>query len=142
MKNVAGFDVSRLMTGAIGTLGVMTEISLKCLPRPRARRRALFECSADEAIRRVNEWGGQPLPLSATCFHQGRLAVRLSGAPSAVAAACARLGGATVADGDAFWSSVRDQRMRSSTGALAAARRCGGCRWRRPRRTPTSAASS
>ena len=120
MKNVAGFDVSRLMTGAMGTLGVITEVSLKCLPRPRHEATRLFELSADESIRRVNEWGGQPLPLSATCFHQGRLAVRLSGAPSAVAAACARLGGAEVADADELWSSVRDQRHAFFAGAQSA----------------------
>ena len=120
MKNVAGFDVSRLMTGAMGTLGVITEVSLKCLPRPRHEATRLFELSADESIRRVNEWGGQPLPLSATCFHQGRLAVRLSGAPSAVAAACARLGGVEVADADELWSSVRDQRHAFFAGAQSA----------------------
>ena len=67
-----------------------------------------FECAADEAIRRANEWGGQPLPLSATCYHQGRLCVRLCGAQPAVAAAMAKLGGERDADGDAFWTSVRD----------------------------------
>jgi glycolate oxidase FAD binding subunit len=120
MKNVAGFDVSRLMTGAMGTLGVITEVSLKCLPRPHDEVTRLFELSVDESIRRVNEWGGQPLPLSATCFHQGRLAVRLSGAPSAVAAACAKLGGTEVDDAERFWSSVRDQRHAFFTGAAAA----------------------
>ncbi len=120
MKNVAGFDVSRLTTGAMGTLGVVTEVSLKCLPLPRTEATRLFDLSADESIRRVNEWGGQPLPLSATCFHQGRLAVRLSGAPSAVAAACAKIGGAAVEDAGALWTSVRDQRHAFFTGASAA----------------------
>jgi len=120
MKNVAGFDVSRLMTGAMGTLGVITEVSLKCMPRPRNEATRMFELSVDESIRRVNEWGGQPLPLSATCFHQGKLAVRLSGAPSAVAAACAKLGGAEVDDAERLWSSVRDQRHAFFTGAAAA----------------------
>ena len=110
MKNVAGFDVSRLMTGAMGTLGVITEVSLKCLPAPRAEATRRFEVSADESIRLVNTWGGQPLPLSATLFHQGVLHVRHSGAPSAVASACAKLGGDEVGDTDALWSSVRDQR--------------------------------
>jgi glycolate oxidase FAD binding subunit len=108
MKNVAGFDVSRLMTGALGTLGVITEVSLKCLPMPREEATVAFECSADESIRRSNEWGGQPLPLSATCFHGGRLSVRLSGARPAVQAAVARLGGQAQSDAGAFWTSVRD----------------------------------
>ena len=63
MKNVAGFDVSRLMTGALGTLGVITEVSLKCQPLPRTEATVAFECSADEAIRRANEWGG-PAPAA------------------------------------------------------------------------------
>jgi len=109
MKNVAGFDVARLMTGALGTLGLITEVSLKCLPLPKKETTVAFECAADEAIRRVNEWGGQPLPLSATCFHQRRLCIRLSGAEPAVAAAKAKLGGETVAEGDAFWINIRDQ---------------------------------
>jgi glycolate oxidase FAD binding subunit len=108
MKNVAGFDVSRLMVGALGTLGVVTEVSLKCLPLPRSEATVAFDCSADEAIRRANEWGGQPLPLSGTCYHDGRLAVRLSGAQPAVDSAIAKLGGERVPDADTLWTSVRD----------------------------------
>ena len=120
MKNVAGFDVARLMTGALGTLGLITEISLKCLPLPKTESTLAFECAADEAIRRANEWAGQPLPLSATCFHQGSLRIRLSGAQPAVAAAMARLGGETVTDGDAFWLSVRDHAHAFFAGPAAA----------------------
>ena len=112
MKNVAGFDVARLMTGSLGTLGVLLDVSFKCLPAPRTETTRVFECSADDAIRRMNEWGGRPLPVSGTCFHGGLLSVRLSGAPSAVAAAAARIGGDALLDpdaGDAFWRGVRDQ---------------------------------
>jgi len=112
MKNVAGFDVSRLMAGALGTLGVITEVSLKCVPMPGTEATVAFECSADEAIRRGNEWGGQPLPLSGTCFCNGRFMVRLSGAEPAVRAAMTRLGGAFQPDADAFWTSVRDHTHR------------------------------
>lgn len=108
MKNVAGFDVARLMTGALGTLGVITEVSLKCLPLPKSEVTIAFATSADAAVRRVNEWGGQPLPLSATAFHDGQLHVRLSGAQPAVQSALRKMGGEIVADGDAFWSSVRE----------------------------------
>jgi len=108
MKNVAGFDVARLMTGALGTLGVITEVSLKCVPMPKAEATLEFECSADEAIRKVNEWGTQPLPLSATCYHHGRLRVRLSGAAPAIAAAIAKLGGERVASADGYWAGLRD----------------------------------
>src|SRR4029453_900782 len=85
MKNVAGFDVARLMTGALGTLGVITEVSLKCLPLPKTETTLVFECDAGESIRRVNEWGAPPLPITATCHHGERLWVRLSGAQPAVA---------------------------------------------------------
>jgi glycolate oxidase FAD binding subunit len=112
MKNVAGFDVSRLMVGALGTLGVLVEVSLKCLPLPKVEATLMFECGADDAIRRVNEWGGRPLPLSATCWHDGRLAVRLSGAAPAVESAIAKLGGEVERDaaaGHAYWASIREQ---------------------------------
>jgi glycolate oxidase FAD binding subunit len=108
MKNVAGFDVARLMSGALGTLGILTEVSLKCLPLPRTEATRSFEMSTDEAIRRVNEWGGQAVPLTATCFANGRLSIRLSGAIPAVDAAVARLGGEPVEEGASFWRAVRD----------------------------------
>src|SRR5512132_1907636 len=108
IKNVAGFDVSRLMTGALGTLGVLAEISLKTLPRPRMETTRVIECDGVSALRRVNEWGGKPLPVSATCYVDGRLWVRLSGATAAIAAATGDIGGDEV-DGTLFWPSIRDQ---------------------------------
>ena len=108
MKNVAGFDVARLMCGALGTLGLLTEISIKCLPLPRCEATRAFELTVDEAISRVNEWGRQPLPVSATCFVGGRLWVRLSGAEPAVQAAVSRIGGDAVVAGETFWPSIRD----------------------------------
>lgn len=112
MKNVAGFDVARLMTGALGTLGILTEVSLKCVPMPKAETTRVFQCSADEAIRMTNEWGGKPLPITATAYHAGGLAVRLSGAAPAVEAAAARIGGSALPGNDrgaAFWRSVKEQ---------------------------------
>ena len=110
IKNVAGFDMSRMMTGALGTLGVLTEISLKCLPRPKVESTRVVDCSGADAIRLVNEWGGKPLPISATCFRDGRLWVRLSGAAAAIDAARTKIGGAEI-DGAAFWRDVRDQTL-------------------------------
>lgn len=110
IKNVAGFDVSRLMTGALGTLGVITEISLKCLPRPKIETTRVVDCDGPEALQRMNDWGGKALPISATCFHRDRLHVRLSGAPAAVAGAAATIGGDEV-DGNTFWRSLRDQTL-------------------------------
>ena len=113
MKNVAGFDVSRLMTGALGTLGILLEISLKCLPRPKAEATLTFGMSAQESVKKINEWAGQPLPLSGSAWHEERLYVRLSGAEAAVKAAKQKLGGEDMAaaDADAWWLSVREQRM-------------------------------
>ena len=109
MKNVAGFDVSRLMTGAMGTLGVLLEVSLKCLPCPKAEVSLAFDMAAGEAVRVMNAWAGQPLPLSATAWHDGRLTVRLSGAEAAVRAARQKLGGDELANADAWWQSLREQ---------------------------------
>jgi glycolate oxidase FAD binding subunit len=112
MKNVAGFDVARLMTGALGTLGIITEVSLKCVPMPKSETTRVFQCSADEAIRMTNEWGGKPLPITATAYHAGRLAVRLSGAAPAVEAAVAKVGGNPLPGNDrgaAFWRSIKEQ---------------------------------
>jgi glycolate oxidase FAD binding subunit len=111
MKNVAGFDVARLMTGALGTLGILTEVSLRCVPMPKAETTRVFQFSADEAIRKTNEWAGKPLPITATAYHAGGLAVRLSGAAPAVEAAVAKVGGSALPGNDrggAFWRSVKE----------------------------------
>ncbi|OYW65914.1 MAG: glycolate oxidase subunit GlcE [Hydrogenophilales bacterium 16-64-46] len=110
IKNVAGYDVSRLMVGALGTLGVLTEIALKVLPRPAEELSLQFECGEADAILKMNQWAGQPLPLSATSWHAGLLTVRLSGAHAAVHAAHARLGGEPLAHADEFWARLRDHR--------------------------------
>lgn len=116
MKNVAGYDVSRLMTGALGTLGLLLEVSLKVLPKPAAEATLRLELPQDKAIETLNRWGGQPLPVSATCWHDDLLTVRLSGARAAVAAAREKLGGETVDDAAAFWDGVREQRHGHFTG--------------------------
>ena len=109
MKNVAGYDVSRLMAGALGTLGLLLEVSLKVMPRPVAELTLRLELPQDQAIAAMNRLAGQPLPVSATCWAAGRLTVRLSGARAAVAAARAKIGGEEVADAAAFWRAVREQ---------------------------------
>lgn len=109
MKNVAGYDLSRLLTGSFGTLGLLLEASLKVLPLPEEERTLRFELDEATAIDRINRWAAKPLPLSASCHVDGQLYLRLSGASTAVAAAQARLGGDNVADGQAFWQSVREQ---------------------------------
>ena len=109
MKNVAGFDLARLMTGSLGTLGVLTEISLKCVPLSKVEATRSLDCSAQDALRMTNEWTGKPLPISATCHEGGRLAVRLSGAAPAVEAAARQIGGSALHEGDAFWDGIREQ---------------------------------
>ena len=110
MKNVAGFDVSRVVAGSLGTLGIILEASIKCLPLPKLEASRVLELTVDQAIRRMNEWGGRPLPLSATCYCDGRLYVRFAGAESAIAAALREVGGTPLPEADAFWSSLREQR--------------------------------
>ncbi len=117
IKNVAGYDVSRLMAGALGTLGVLTELSFKVLPRPPAEATLAFEMDEAAMIAAVNRWAGQPLPLSATAWEQGVLRLRLSGAASAVAAARVKLGGAEVADAVTYWNDLREQRLPFFAGA-------------------------
>ena len=112
MKNVAGYDVARLLAGSLGTLGVICEVSLKVLPVPVARATLRFDVNQAEALRLLNAWGCQPLPLSASAWWQGVLVLRLAGAAAAVDAAVARLGGEVVDPtmADAFWGGLRDQR--------------------------------
>lgn len=109
MKNVAGYDVSRLMAGALGTLGVILEVSLKVLPNPPVEMTLQFSMNEAAAIEQMNQWAGKPLPVSATCHAGGELFVRLSGAESTVRAARVKLGGEEMADGEAFWQSLREQ---------------------------------
>ena len=117
MKNVAGYDVSRLMAGAWGTLGLLTEVSLKVLPVAPAEATLRFECNQADALRKLHAWGGQPLPLNASCWVQdagvGTLFVRLRGAVAAVEAACRTMGGTrldtrtTAPD----WAACREQTL-------------------------------
>jgi glycolate oxidase FAD binding subunit len=108
MKNVAGYDVARLLAGSLGCLGVILEVSLKVLPLPAQELTLRLELDEATALRKLNEWAGQPLPISASAWSDGRLALRLSGAPAAVNAAHARIGGET-SDEPAFWTSLREQ---------------------------------
>jgi glycolate oxidase FAD binding subunit len=118
MKNVAGYDVSRFIAGSLGTLGVIAEATLKVLPRPVAETTLEFACDEAEAIRRLNEWGGQPLPISASFWFEGRLWLRLSGAEAAVAAACRKLGGRSVPGGESWWQAVREQTHAAYAGPM------------------------
>lgn len=110
MKNVAGYDVSRLMAGGLGSLGVILEVSMKVLPRPVKEVTLVQEADAQTALERLTAWQGKAWPLSA-CLHDGeRLWMRLSGTHAGVNAARAVLGGEEVAD-LSIWTQARDQTL-------------------------------
>jgi glycolate oxidase FAD binding subunit len=110
-KNVAGYDVSRLLVGSLGILGIICEVSLKVLPTSVSSATLSFDWGEAKTLDNLCRWRGQPLPLSASAWHAGRLYVRLAGARAAVAAACLRLGGERMqpSEAAAWWLSVRDQ---------------------------------
>src|SRR5262245_31628206 len=111
MKNVAGYDVSRLVTGSLGTLGVLLEVSLKVLPLPSSETTLRLKCSDADAIGLMNTWAALPLPVSATAWNAEDLHVRLSGARPAVETAVDKLGGTIVDPAEAarFWADIREQ---------------------------------
>jgi len=113
MKNVAGFDVSRLLCGSLGILGPILEVSLKVMPLPREEQTLRFELDEAAALAALNRWAGQPLPISATAWWQGVAYLRLSGAPAALRAARTRLGGEALGAAAAadWWRELRSQRQ-------------------------------
>ena len=120
MKNVAGYDVSRLMAGAMGTLGLLTDVSLKVLPVAPGEATLRFECTQAQALDWLHAWGAQPLPLNASCWVQesdkpgsGVLYLRLRGAVAAVESACEALGGERKNNAEvaADWQACRDQQL-------------------------------
>jgi len=112
MKNVAGYDVSRLMAGSLGTLGLLLEVSLKVLPRPQTEATLQFEMNELQALEKMNRWAGLPLPISASCYHDHVLTIRLSGSQSAIQATHAKLGGQLLVADAEFWRSIREQTSR------------------------------
>ena len=122
MKNVAGYDVSRAIAGSMGMLGVLCEVSLKVLPVAPASATLRLEMDQATALARLNEWGGQPLPLNASAWWDGMLVLRLSGASAAVRAAHDRLGGEVIdtALAAGFWQGLRDHSDEFFLGAARA----------------------
>lgn len=109
MKNVAGYDVSRLMAGSFGCLGLLTEVSLKVLPQPRQTLSLRLAMDSHQALAELAEWGQQPLPISAACHDGEALYLRLEGGEGSVLSARQRLGGETL--DNRFWSDLREQRL-------------------------------
>jgi glycolate oxidase FAD binding subunit len=131
MKNVAGYDVSRLVAGSLGILGVICEVSLKVMPLPPAQATLRFELDEAAALKAMNTWAGQPLPLQASAWWEGMLVVRLAGAAAAVNAAAQQLGGEIVEPqmAAAFWQGLRDHRDEFFIGAAKAVD-AGAALWR------------
>ena len=122
MKNVAGYDVSRLLPGSMGTLSLLLEASVKVLPKPAATTTLRCHISQDKALKILNEWAGQPLPLSASCWignagGDGELTIRLAGAVAAVKSATplmsAQVNAQIVSPDEAedFWNQLREQNL-------------------------------
>ncbi len=109
MKNVAGYDVSRLLAGSFGCLGLITEVSLKVLPKPRSVGSLTLELAASEALRNLSAWRRSVLPVSGACYVGGRLHVRLEGGTGSVASALDQIGG-TELDLN-FWRDLRERRL-------------------------------
>jgi glycolate oxidase FAD binding subunit len=109
MKNVAGYDLSRLMAGSFGCLGVLTEVSLKVLPKPRLCRNLRVEMTVDSALLKLAEWGQQPVPITAASHDGQALHLRLEGGEGSVNAACERIGGGALDAG--YWNDLREQRL-------------------------------
>jgi len=130
-KNVAGYDVSRLIVGSWGILGIICEVSIKVLPITPGAATVYFDCPQHEALQNLNAWRSQPLPINASAWHRNRLYLRLCGARAAVSAACQTLGGTLLAPEPArqWWRSVRDQRLDFFIIAEDELRR-GECLWR------------
>jgi glycolate oxidase FAD binding subunit len=111
MKNVAGYDVSRLMAGAHGTLGILLDISLKVLPRPAASITVARECSPAEAIESMSALLSKPLPVDGACYHGDHCYVRISGSAQAVKEARTRIPGDTLPDAETFWHALREHQL-------------------------------
>ncbi|MBF8747003.1 glycolate oxidase subunit GlcE [Pseudomonas monteilii] len=109
MKNVAGYDLSRLMAGSFGCLGLLVEVSLKVLPKPRACHSLRLPMDAHQALGELAEWGQQPIPISAACHDGEALHLRLEGGEGSVASAVDRLGGQAL--DSRYWAELREQRL-------------------------------
>lgn len=111
MKNVAGYDVSRMQAGAMGTLGMITEVSLKVMPKPAATLTLCQEMTASQAISEMNRLAGQAKPLTGACWLEGKLYLRLAGAASAVDSTVRQWSGTVLEEGDAFWRALVEQQL-------------------------------
>jgi len=107
IKNVSGFDLSRLLTGSLGTLGIILEVSIRVVPMFASEATLAFKHdTADAHIQWINEQGSQPYPISASTWHAGHSYLRLSASEQGVEQAIADLGGERV---EFDWNALREQ---------------------------------
>jgi len=111
MKNVAGYDVARTLTGSLGTLAVLLDVSLRVMPRPETETTLCMAASPAEAVQKFNQWARLPLPLSGACHVDGRLYLRLAGNAPGVRSAAEIIGGDPVAAAATFWAALREQAL-------------------------------
>ena len=109
MKNVAGYDISRLITGALGTLGVILDASIKVVPMPEAEITMVQNIPNDKALKKLHQWSQLPLPISASCCYQNMLYIRLSGTEKAIKQAGQTIGGQQLDNAQDFWQSITGQ---------------------------------
>jgi glycolate oxidase FAD binding subunit len=111
MKNVAGYDVSRLMAGAMGTLGIVTEVTLKVMPRPEATITMRRSVAAADALQSMNEICRSPLPVTGACWHDGEMRVRLAGLASVIGPAAQQIEDSRAEEDDGFWLRLREMEL-------------------------------
>ncbi len=109
MKNVAGYDISRLLCGSRGTLGPILDISLKVMPKPEQQMTRVFEMDENRAIETINKMAALSLPISAACYYDQKVYIRLEGTQAGLNAAGHKLGGETLPESEEFWSSIQQQ---------------------------------
>lgn len=109
MKNVAGYDLSRLMAGALGTLGVLLQVSVKVLPLPSCEMTLARTLDPAKTIETMNAWAAKPLPISATWYDGHDLYVRLSGSESSLRATARLIGGDILDWSELFWRNIKEQ---------------------------------
>lgn len=118
MKNVAGYDVSRLQAGAMGTLGAITEISLKVMPKPAMTLTLVQDMAMDEVIQYMNSRAKEPKPITGAAWVDGKVYLRLAGAKSAVEATAEKWSGEVMEQGDQFWQQLQHMQHEFFAGDL------------------------
>ena len=108
MKNVAGYDVSRLMCGALGTLGILTQVSIKVLPKPKFEVTLTFEFNQEAALKHLHQWLNSLIPISATYFANNQLWIRIAGLENSVEKIHQQLGGELIPSSDLFWQAIKN----------------------------------